>query len=223
MGKSRHREVKCLAQGHTAWILTFQFDLVSTLYYCPPVYLLSLFTSSVANSSISKEAGSENIGRKYLFLSILRIQCLDCYSDQNFPLFFCSNVCSSKTVVSLRCIGKWFLVFCFVFLKWDTFWYSIWYQNQIVSNLIPCWNVSQCVFGGLGDRRWSNASGHAQHPAQEFLFLNLDNFRYLLLWSKNQLSPEGRQAPEMDGPSLWCPHCGAGDPWVSPFQRLDYL
>ena len=24
-------------------------------------------------------------------------------------------------------------------------------------------------------------------------------------------------------PSLWCPHCGAGDPWVSPFQRLDYL
>ena len=29
--------------------------------------------------------------------------------------------------------------------------------------------------------------------------------RYLLLWSKNQLSPEDRQAPETDGPSL-CVH-----------------
>ena len=176
MEKLRHREVKCLAQGHTAWIWTLQFDLVSTLYNCPPMYvdLLPLFMSSIANSPISKEAGSENIGRKYLLLSILRIKCLDCYRDQNFPLFFCSDVCSSKTVVSLRCIGKWYLVFCFVFLKWDTFWYPIWYQNQMVSNLIPYWTVSQCVFGGLGDRRWSNGSGHAQHPAQVFPFLNLN-------------------------------------------------
>ena len=222
MEKSRHREVKCLAQGHTAWIWTLQFDLVSTLYNCPPMYvdLLPLFMSSIANSSTSKEAGSENIGRKYLLLSILRIKCLDCYRDQNFPLFFCSDVCSSKTVVSLRCIGKWFLVFCFVFLKWDTKmyikikWYQIWYLTELYSS-VSLGDLE--IEGGVMGQDMPSTLPKGSHS---WIWIHC---RYLLLWSKNQLSPEDRQAPETDGPSLRCPRCGAGDPWVSPFQCLDYL
>lgn len=58
--------------------------------------------------------GTENMGRKCFFLSILRVEHLLAYSsDPNTLFFFCSDVCSSNTVVSLRCIGKRLFVFPF--------------------------------------------------------------------------------------------------------------
>lgn len=87
-------------------------DSVSALCQCLSLDLLSLFKSSIVGPSMSGVGWrSENMGGKYLFLSILRVKHFLAYSsDQNICCFlFCSDVCSSKTVVSLRCIGKRFL------------------------------------------------------------------------------------------------------------------